>query len=61
MSGSVTVPGPNNSTITQTFSNDFNSALARSIADALAAASSATNLFVQSVTDPGLRRRTLPV
>src|SRR5690242_4512749 len=50
MSGSVSVPGPDGSTITQTFSNSFNSSLAQSIAQALAAANSANNLFIQTIT-----------
>ncbi len=50
MSGSVSVPGPDGSTITQTFSNSFNNALAKSIADALANAASQNDLFIQTVT-----------
>jgi hypothetical protein len=50
MSGSVSVPGPNGSSITQTFSNNFNNALAKSIADALANAASQGDLFIQTVT-----------
>jgi Ca2+-binding RTX toxin-like protein len=50
MSGSVSVPGPGGSTITQTFSNTFNNALAKSIADALANAASHNDLFIQTVT-----------
>jgi hypothetical protein len=53
MSGSVTVPGPNNTTITQTFSNSFNSTLAQNIADALAAASKADDLFIATVGGGG--------
>src|SRR4051812_16083716 len=49
MSGSVTVPGPAGSTIAQTFGNDFNQALAQNIANALAAASKATNLDVVTI------------
>ena len=45
---SVTVPGPGNSTITQTFSNEFNLALAQNIAAALAAASAAGSLDIQT-------------
>ena len=47
---SVTVPGPNGSSITQTFGNDFNLALAQSIANALRSASDSGNLF-QATTD----------
>jgi hypothetical protein len=50
MSGSVSVPGPNGSSITQTFSNTFNNALAKSIADALANAANQGDLFIQTVT-----------
>ncbi len=47
---SVSVPGPGGTTITQTFSNSFNSALAKSIADALANAANKGDLFIQTVT-----------
>jgi Ca2+-binding RTX toxin-like protein len=47
---SVSVPGPGGTTITQTVSNSFNSALAKSIADALANAANKGDLFIQTVT-----------
>src|SRR5689334_19944895 len=50
---SVSVPGPDGSTITQTFSNTFNSALAKSIADALANAANADTLNVASYDGKG--------
>jgi Ca2+-binding RTX toxin-like protein len=53
MSGSITVPGGGGTTITQTFSNTFNQALAKSIADALAAANSARDLFITTVSGSG--------
>ena len=53
MSGSVTVPSGTSTPITQNYSNTFNSALAKSIADALAAASQQTNLFIQTVNGSG--------
>jgi len=53
MSGSVSVPGPGGSTITQTFSNTFNNALAKSIADALANAANTGDLRVRSYDGTG--------
>jgi hypothetical protein len=53
MSGSVSVPGPGGSTITQTFSNAFNNALAKSIADALANAANTGELRVRSYDGTG--------
>jgi Ca2+-binding RTX toxin-like protein len=50
---SVTVPGPNGTTITQTFSNAFNAQLAQSIADALAAAKAAGTLDVETTNGAG--------
>jgi len=54
MSGSVSVPGPGGSTITQTFSNSFNSQLAQSISKALQDAQAAGTLTVTSATSSGL-------
>jgi hypothetical protein len=54
MSGSVSVPGPNGSTVTQTFSNSFNSQLAQSISKALLDAQAAGTLTVTSATSSGL-------
>src|SRR5579864_45400 len=50
MASSVTVPGPGGSTITQTFGNTFNQQLAQSISNALQAALSASNLFIQTTS-----------
>ena len=47
---SVTVPGTGTSTISEAFNNQYNSALAQQIADALAAASNAHTLNITTAS-----------
>jgi hypothetical protein len=56
---SVTVPGPDGSSIVQTFDNGFNSVLAQNIAKALNAAFDDGNLF-QATTDGSAAVPTVP-